>query len=89
MESDSRPDFFGYIMKNQEVPEKALTRDEMDSNAVLFLVAGSETTATALTGVTYLLLSDPYKYALSCTKYVANSRPHSISQLRNSTGWST
>jgi cytochrome P450 len=61
--SDARPDFMGSIMKNQEVAEKALTRDELDSNAMLFLAAGSETTATTLTGVTYLLLSHPEKYA--------------------------
>jgi cytochrome P450 len=61
--SDARPDFVGYIIKNQEVQEKALTRDEMDSNAILFLAAGSETTATTLSGDTYLLLSNPQKYA--------------------------
>jgi len=60
--SDARPDFMSSIIKNQEVAEKALTRDELDSNAMLFLVAGSETTATTLTGVTYLLLSHPEKY---------------------------
>jgi cytochrome P450 len=61
--SDARPDFFGSIMNNQEVEGKALTRNEMDSNAILFLAAGSETTATTLTGVTYLLLSNLEKYA--------------------------
>jgi cytochrome P450 len=35
----------------------------MDSNALLFLAAGSETTATTLSGSTYLLLSNPDKYA--------------------------
>jgi cytochrome P450 len=59
----SRPDFFSFVMKNQDSEGKAVTRDEMDSNAVLFLVAGSETTATMLSGTTYLLLSNPDKYA--------------------------
>ncbi|KAH7076333.1 cytochrome P450, partial [Paraphoma chrysanthemicola] len=58
-----RPDFFSYIMKNQESDAKALTRGEMDSNAFVFLVAGSETTATTLSGATYLLLTNPEKYA--------------------------
>jgi cytochrome P450 len=58
-----RPDFFSYIVKGQETEAKAITRAEMDSNAILFLVAGSETTATTLSGTTYLLLSNPDKYA--------------------------
>ncbi|OAK94660.1 cytochrome P450 monooxygenase-like protein [Phaeosphaeriaceae sp. SRC1lsM3a] len=57
-----RPDFFSFIMKNQESGKNAISRDEMDANAVLFLVAGSETTATTLTGTTYLLLNNPDKY---------------------------
>ncbi|KAF2195342.1 cytochrome P450 monooxygenase-like protein [Zopfia rhizophila CBS 207.26] len=59
----SRPDFMSYILKNQGSNEKSLSRPEMDSNAVLFLVAGSETTATMLSGTTYLLLKHPAVYA--------------------------
>ncbi|KAH8719485.1 cytochrome P450 monooxygenase-like protein [Phaeosphaeriaceae sp. PMI808] len=58
-----RPDFFSHLAKNQASEAKALTRNEMDSNAILFLVAGSETTATTLSGTTYLLLKNPSKYA--------------------------
>lgn len=57
-----RPDFFTHVLKNQESEEKALTREEMDSNAVLFLVAGSETTATVLSGTTFLVLRDEAIY---------------------------
>jgi cytochrome P450 len=59
----SRPDFFSSIIRNVENEGKSLSRDEMDSNAMLFLIAGSETTATMLSGTTYLLLSNPDKYA--------------------------
>jgi cytochrome P450 len=59
----SRPDFFSYVIKNMKNEGKSLSRDEMDSNAMLFLTAGSETTATALSGTTYLLLNNPDKYA--------------------------
>jgi cytochrome P450 len=38
---------------------KGLTRAEMDANAGLFMIAGTETTATTLSGLTYLLLSRP------------------------------
>jgi cytochrome P450 len=53
---------FATITKSQESESKAISRDEMDSNAILFLGAGSETTATILSGVTYLLLSNPCTY---------------------------
>ncbi|USP80045.1 cytochrome p450 monooxygenase [Curvularia clavata] len=56
---DGRPDFFGQIMRTKGSSEKKLSRLEMDSNSVLFLVAGSETTATALSGFTYLVLRHP------------------------------
>jgi cytochrome P450 len=55
----NRPDFFGNVIKNQDVEGKGLTRAEMDVNSVLFL---TETTATTLSGTTYLLLSNPAKY---------------------------
>jgi len=57
-----RPDFMSEILKNQGEKAKSLTRGEIDSNAVLFLIAGSETTATLLSGVTYLLLKNPEVY---------------------------
>ncbi|PSN66721.1 cytochrome P450 [Corynespora cassiicola Philippines] len=38
---------------------KGLTRDEMDSNSSLFMIAGTETTATLLSGLTYILLRNP------------------------------
>ena len=59
---DTRPDFFTHIIKNQEKESTRLTRAEMDSNAVSFLIAGSETSATALAGATYLLLRNPQPY---------------------------
>ncbi|KAL1792291.1 hypothetical protein ACET3X_008798 [Alternaria dauci] len=38
---------------------KQLSRSQMDSNATAFMVAGTETTATLLSGLTYLLLKNP------------------------------
>lgn len=54
--------FFASIVKNQSDPKKGMTLPEMDSNALAFLGAGSETTATILSGATYLLLSNPHTY---------------------------
>ncbi|KAH9871610.1 hypothetical protein J1614_005865 [Plenodomus biglobosus] len=38
---------------------KGLSRAEMDSNASLFMIAGTETTATLVSGLTYYLLTTP------------------------------
>jgi cytochrome P450 len=42
-----------------EKGQQGLSREEMDSNASLFMIAGTETTATLLSGLTYLLLTHP------------------------------
>ncbi|KAF2625088.1 cytochrome P450 monooxygenase-like protein [Macroventuria anomochaeta] len=57
-----RPDFFTFILQNQDKESRALTRGEMDANANIFLIAGSETTATTLSGSTYLLLKNQAAY---------------------------
>ena len=38
---------------------RGLTRGEMDANSSLFMIAGTETTATLLSGLTWLLLRNP------------------------------
>lgn len=58
-----RPDFMHYTVKNQGSSEKSLSKNEIDSTAVIFLIAGSETTATLLSGATYLLLKHPEVYS--------------------------
>ncbi|TPX17045.1 uncharacterized protein E0L32_012302 [Thyridium curvatum] len=52
-----RPDFIEGLLKKKD--EWNLSLDRLQSNANTLIVAGSETTATLLTGVTYLLLSHP------------------------------
>lgn len=58
-----RPDFFSFIIANHEKGDKGMSRGEMDSNSIVLMLAGSETTATALSGCTYLLLKNPAAYA--------------------------
>ena len=53
------PDLWSFVLKQEG--EKVLTRGEMYSNSTLFMVAGTETTATLLSGVTYLLLKNTDK----------------------------
>lgn len=56
--TNERPDFFGNILKHKDT-EREFSFPEMVTNGSLLIVAGSETTATALSGVTYLLLKNP------------------------------
>ncbi|KAJ5486234.1 hypothetical protein N7530_000534 [Penicillium desertorum] len=56
--SNERPDFFGNILKHQNT-EKGFSIPEMITNGSTLIIAGSETTATVLSGVTYLLLRNP------------------------------
>ncbi|KAI9846981.1 MAG: hypothetical protein M1837_003337 [Sclerophora amabilis] len=52
----TRPDFVSYILRGTE--EKGMSTAELQSNCSLFLIAGSETTATLLSGVTFYLLQN-------------------------------
>ncbi|PQE28878.1 isotrichodermin C-15 hydroxylase protein [Rutstroemia sp. NJR-2017a BBW] len=53
-----RPDFMTYIMRHNET-EKGMTPDEIKENASILIIAGSETTASLLHGLTYFLLRNP------------------------------
>jgi cytochrome P450 len=55
-----RKDFLTYILKYNDT-KYGLSEAEMTSNAGLFVFAGSETTATLLSGTTYYLLRNPEK----------------------------
>lgn len=57
-----RPDFMSYILRNQG-KEGELTVDEMVANASTMIGAGSETTATLLSGATYYLAANPGEMA--------------------------
>lgn len=52
-----RPDLIGSLLRKQE--DWNMPFERLRSNAGLLVVAGSETTATLLCGVTYLLLRNP------------------------------
>ncbi|KAH7378272.1 benzoate 4-monooxygenase cytochrome P450 [Pyrenochaeta sp. MPI-SDFR-AT-0127] len=54
-----RPDIWTLITKYDE--GKGLEPGELHNNGLTFMVAGTETTATLLSGLTYLLLKNPIK----------------------------
>lgn len=57
-----RPDIWGLAMEKQKKGDMHMSRREMNANSNLFMMAGTETTATALCGLTYLLLKNPGKF---------------------------
>ncbi|CAN9172375.1 unnamed protein product [Alternaria alternata] len=60
-EQADRGDFMDFILRSRG-EEHELTDEELVHNADLLMVAGSETTATVLLGVTYYLLKNPATY---------------------------
>ncbi|KAL4744100.1 cytochrome P450 [Aspergillus similis] len=54
-----KADIWGIVMNQKE--ELRLSRTEMYANSQVFMVAGTETTATALSGLFYQLLQNPDK----------------------------
>jgi hypothetical protein len=54
---DGRKDFMTYMLKHND--EKGMSETEIIDNADPLIVAGSETTATALSGLTYYLTQNP------------------------------
>lgn len=54
-----KPDIWGIVMNQKE--DLRLSRTEMYANSQVFMVAGTETTATALSGLLYQLLRNPDK----------------------------
>ena len=53
----ARPDFMSYILRHND--EKGMTVEEIQANARVLIIAGSETTATLLSGATYYIGRDP------------------------------
>ena len=63
------PDFMSYVLKYND--ERGMSRDEIDSTFALLALAGSETTATLLSGCTYYLLKNPAVLAKLTTEILA------------------
>jgi cytochrome P450 len=55
---EERPDFLSFILRHQD-ETNGMSLPELEINASTLIVAGSETTATLLSGCTYYLLRNP------------------------------
>lgn len=56
----TREDFMSYILRHND--EKGMTPGEIVENSSVLIIAGSETTATLLSGTTFCLLTNRDKY---------------------------
>jgi cytochrome P450 len=56
----NEPDIWNLVMNAKE--GRGLTKGEMYANTTVFMIAGTETTATLLSGVTWYLLKHPEQY---------------------------
>ncbi|KAI4651795.1 hypothetical protein J4E93_001991 [Alternaria ventricosa] len=52
-------DLWDLVLQQEDKGKAGLTRPVMDMNGELFMIAGTETTATLISGLTYLLLTHP------------------------------
>ena len=52
-----RPDFMSYVLRHND--EKGMSREEINATFNILMIAGSETTATLLSGCIYLLQKNP------------------------------
>ncbi|KAI0024057.1 cytochrome P450 [Xylariomycetidae sp. FL0641] len=54
-----KPDFMSHILKHSVEDGKGMSQAEIEMASITFIVAGSETTATMISGTVYLLLCNP------------------------------
>jgi cytochrome P450 len=73
--SNDRPDFMQPLIQARE--QGIVSADELEQQASILILAGSETTAVALTSATYLLLDHPAAMARLADEVRANYRDES------------
>ncbi|KAK0642551.1 Cytochrome P450 monooxygenase rdc4 [Lasiodiplodia hormozganensis] len=62
------PDIWNLILSAEEKGNGGLDKKDMYINAGVFMIAGTETTATLLSGLTWLLCKNPEKMAKLCAE---------------------
>ena len=86
MKTDKK-DFMSYILRSENEKGEGLTVDELNANIELLLLAGSETSSTAISGAIYYLLTTPAALKKVCHEIRSTFRTEdditftSVSQL--------
>ena len=78
---EGRTDVFNYLVR--ERGDQEMTKGELYNNAQTLVIAGSETTATLLSGITWYLLKNPE--TLAKVKYEVRSTFKDNSQINSQT----
>lgn len=65
-QGSDEPDIWNLILSAEEKGNGGLDKKDMYINAGVFMIAGTETTATLLSGLTWLLCKNPEKMAKLC-----------------------
>ncbi|KAF2217523.1 hypothetical protein CERZMDRAFT_108242 [Cercospora zeae-maydis SCOH1-5] len=76
---NQRMDFMTHVLRHNGEKGYTMGKEQMDSNALLLLTAGSETIATLLSACTYLLLTNPDK--LDKLKHAVRGTWHTYDQI--------
>ncbi|EKG16098.1 Cytochrome P450 [Macrophomina phaseolina MS6] len=80
--STDRPDIWSFVLRHNEADGKGLSVPEMHANAGTLMIAGTETTASLLSGLTFHLLRNPDKLAkLAREVRSAFARPDDMDML--------
>lgn len=67
-QGSDEPDIWNLILSAEEKGNGSLDKKDMYINAGVFMIAGTETTATLLSGLTWLLCKNPEKMAKLCAE---------------------
>ncbi|KAK7943602.1 Cytochrome P450 [Apiospora aurea] len=62
MKDDARRDIMSYVLRYNSDDVKGMTHEELTTNARSLIVAGSETTASAMSAITFHLPRNPHVY---------------------------
>lgn len=76
-----RPDIWGLVMRAEDRVQ--FSAGEMTAQSFLFMVAGTETTATLMSGLTWFLLMNPEKYKKLVEEVRAVEREEELTSDKN------
>lgn len=61
-QGSGRQDMMSHILRENSDKDRAVTRETLDSNSALIILAGSETVAITMASTTWFLLKNPFTF---------------------------